>query len=592
MWYQYLFLSVASLIAIVLFAVVYSKTSKGKKKKISIFNFVIFGVLLASFFMFMPIHIVTGTELTWWPARAVILSIFNAVQIFALGSEFAVVTDSMSYCPDGLSGIYQIWVAIIFIVAPILTFGFVLSMFKNLSAQFRYRTNYFKDVYVFSELNEKSIALAKDLKKNNKKSVIVFTDVFEANEERSFELAEDARKIKAICFKKDLLAVGFQKHSPNAKITIFAIGENEEENLNQALKIIEQYRERDNTELFVFSTRIESELLINAADRGKVRVRRINEIQSLINRLLYDNGESIFTNSIENEDGVKEVSAVVIGMGRQGTEMVKALSWFGQMDGYHIEINAFDKDKLAEEKFVALAPELMAPEYNGALIDGEAQYKINIYSGYDVETISFAKKIQELKNTTYVFVTLGDDNINIQTAVNLRMLFKRIGIHPVIQAIVYNTQQKNALKGIRNFKGTEYDIEFIGDLESCYSENVILDSELVHEALQRHLGWGTEDEFWNFEYNYRSSVASAIHLHTRIKLGMPGANKKESELTEEEKLSIEDIEHRRWNAYMRSEGYVHAPERNDLAKQHHNLVNYSELSDKDKRKDSQVGTLS
>ncbi len=596
MWNTFFILSVASFFLITLFCILLNKTINGRKKGISIFKSLFAGVFVASLFMFMPVHIVSGPPFLTGAIRAILLSLFNSVQIFAMGTEFAVVTESISFCPDGLSGIYQAWVAFVFIFAPALTFSFVLSVLKNMSAQIKYLCCYFKDVYVFSELNERSIALATDLKKNNKKAVVLFSKVAESSEDKLYELTEAAKKTGAICFRKDVPAVRLKKHSPKTKISFFAIGDNETENLNLALNITEQYRDRENTDLYVFSTKIESELLLNAFEKGKVRVRRVNEIKSLINRLLYDRGEIIFENSFENTDGSKDIFAVIVGMGRHGTEMVKSLAWFGQMDGYHIEINAFDKDPLAEEKFVALAPELMAPEYNGARIDGEAQYAIRIHPDCDVESATFAKKIQQLKKATYVFVALGDDHINIQTAVNLRMLFERIGVHPVIQAVVYNTQQKNTLKGIKNFRGKEYDIEFIGDIESCYTEKVIIDSELEADALNRHLNWGTEDDFWNFEYNYRSSVASAIHLKTRIKLGIPGADKMDTELTDEERIRIENVEHRRWNAYMRSEGYVFSgsedpSSRNDLAKMHHNLVNYDELSDKDKRKDSRVGTL-
>ena len=43
------------------------------------------------------------------------------------------------------------------------------------------------------------------------------------------------------------------------------------------------------------------------------------------------------------------------------------------------------------------------------------------------------------------------------------------------------------------------------------------------------------------------------------------------------------LEHKRWNAHMRSEGYVFsgsedASSRNDLAKMHHNLVAFLHLS--------------
>ena len=63
-----------------------------------------------------------------------------------------------------------------------------------------------------------------------------------------------------------------------------------------------------------------------------------------------------------------------------------------------------------------------------------------------------------------------------------------------------------------------------------------------------------------------------------------------------ERDGIEQLEHRRWNAYMRSEGYVYSgspdkSSRNDLAKVHHNLIDFCGLSEEVKRKDSRVGTM-
>ena len=46
------------------------------------------------------------------------------------------------------------------------------------------------------------------------------------------------------------------------------------------------------------------------------------------------------------------------------------------------------------------------------------------------------------------------------------------------------------------------------------------------------------------------------------------------------------VEHIRWNAYMRTEGYIYAPQRYDLGKMHYNLVPVSELSNDDLRKDA------
>lgn len=594
MWITCFLISIICLILFASVTLLLKNSTLKKRRRLNLFYLMFAGVFLTAFFLFLPINSVTADATLLGRWRVFLLSVLNSMQMFAIDCDFGMVRESIVHCPDWLDTAYQAWVATLFVLAPIFTLGFVLSFFKNLSAHLKYLYAYFKDTYIFSELNDKSLVLANDIKSKNKKVLIVFTDVFEENEESTYELIEKAKKLGAICFKKDILVIDFKKHSSKKAISFFTIGSNEAENLNQSLKLIENYRNRSNTHIYVFSTKIESELLLTSIDKGEIKVRRINEVKSLVNRVLYERGEILFE-SAKDVDGTKLISAVVVGLGRHGTEMVKALSWFGQMNGYKLEINAFDKDPLAKEKFVALAPELMSPDYNGVVVDGEAQYKITVHPDTDVQTITFANEIAKLNNATYVIVALGNDDININTAVNLRMYFERLKIHPIIQAIVYNSQQKKALEGIKNYRGQEYDIEFIGDMESSYTESVIIDSELEEDALARHLKWGKEEEFWTYEYNYRSSMASAIHMKARIKCGIPGADKKEDELTDEERDIIEVLEHRRWNAYMRAEGYVFSgskdkSSRNDLAKMHHDLVDFSSLTEEEKRKDSKVGS--
>ena len=61
-----------------------------------------------------------------------------------------------------------------------------------------------------------------------------------------------------------------------------------------------------------------------------------------------------------------------------------------------------------------------------------------------------------------------------------------------------------------------YEIEFVGDIKTSYSREVILNSEVESKALERHLQWGKEESFWAYEYNNRSSIASAIHQKMKI----------------------------------------------------------------------------
>ena len=574
-------------------AALWLATHKQHRGMLDPLNVLFTGVLLSAVVLFVPAYFEAEPDGPFQFVKSLLFAIYSAIRLFAADGDYSVIYDSMG--SDGIAAWYLALAAVLMVLAPALTFGVVLSFFSNLSSAFRYLLCYFRDVYIFSELNEESLALAADLRKNHPDAALVFTDVFEPDEDHAYELREQAKDIGAILFKKDIQAVRFHFHDPRRNLWFFAMARDEGSNIDHALRLVEGYGDRRNTHLYVFSTSVEGEALLTAAHERTIKVRRVDEVQSLITRTLYDDGHVLFENALSEHDGTKAISAVVVGMGKHGTAMVKALSWFCQMDGYRVRINAFDRDPLAEERFSALCPELMDERYNGVYVDGEAQYYIRIHSGMEADTKTFADRILGMRDATYVLVALGDDALNIQTALRLRMLFERCGAKPVIQAIVQSSDKRQALEDLKNYRGQPYNIDFIGDLESSYAEKVIIDSELEEEALRRHLRWGAEKEFWGYEYNYRSSMALAIHARAKARCGIPGARKPEEEQTEQERLQLEVLEHRRWNAYMRSEGYVYSgsPDkrsRNDLGKMHHDLVSFDNLSEEDKRKDSRVGS--
>lgn len=569
---------------------------RNKKSRGQVFtpvNVLFGGVLLTAVVLFLPAYWNQEIESSFRGIKALAFSLYSAIRLFAADGDYEVILENIG--GGDLISLYLVLACVLQVMGPALTFGVVLSFFSNMSANLAYVLSYFKDTYIFSELNERSLTLAADLKKKDPAVAVVFTDVFEPSEDDSYELQERAREIGAICFKKDILVVPFGFHSKDKGLWFFAIAKDENDNVTHGLRLIELYGKRKNSNLYVFSTGAESEALLSSAHSGEMKVRRVDEVRSLINRSLYDEGHLLFTGDLPEVDGEKQITAVVVGMGKHGTAMVKALSWFCQMDGYRVDIHAFDQDELAEEKFAAQCPELLDPKHNGAFAPGDARYRIRIESGVHVETKTFADRIHGLKHASYVLVALGDDALNIRTAMQLRTLFEQCGVKPRIQAIVYSSERREALAGLCNFKGQKYDIDFIGDLESSYTVDVIIDSELEEDALRRHLRWGAESEFWGFEYNYRSSIALSIHTKAKQKQGIAGANKPEEELTAQERAALEDLEHRRWNAYMRSEGYIYSGStdkrtRNDLGKMHHDLVPYEALDDEEKRKDSKVAS--
>ena len=583
MWVTCFFLSFETWLLLTAFSFSINNSKIAVKYNFKLFNALVFGVVISSIVMFYPMNRATLDEGFGNSILAVFLSAFNTIQLFVVRYSFDNIKSGISFCPSQWETAYLIWAASLFVMAPVATFGFVLSFFHGVSLYLKYLGSFFRPVYAFSELNEKSLYLARDIRKNHAKAAIIFADTDHRDDDGNGELLNEARMIRAVCMKKDISLVNFELHSKKKPIRFFMISADEDENLIRSLKLIEKYKARAHTDLYLFSQKTTSEIIMSSVgDDNRIKIRRINEVRSMVYDTLNDEGARLFRNAVKGKDGVKTISAVIVGMGAHGTEMLKALSWFGQMDGYFIRINAFDKDPSAKEKFSAQAPGLMSEEHNGVRRDGEAQYRIDIHSGMEVETKPFFDAIGQITDATYVFVALGSDDRNIRTAVALRTHFERMGISPVIQSVVHDSQKKQMLKDVKNYKGQRYSIEWIGDLESSYSENVIMPSKLEKTALAIHLRYGEEETFWKYEYNYRSSMTSAIHMKARKTCGIPGADKPENELSEEEQTALGCLEHRRWNAYMRTEGYCYGEPRNDLGKVHPDLCSYQERKNKKK----------
>ena len=557
------------------------------------------GVFVSATSLFLPIYAENFQGDEAGGLKTLLIAIHNAIRLFIVDGEFNIIDENITGTLGNIWIPYSILAAILFVFAPILTFGAILSLVRNVYSYVAYIMVWFRDVYVFSELNDEANALARSIRENHPWCAIVYTDVFEDNDEASYERMQRARMMQAIFFKNDIEFIRFGAHSRRKRIIFLTIGHDEQENIRQSVNLIDKYKDRDNTELYVFSTGKEGELLLSDLDKGRIKVRRINERSAMITRYLYERGEVLFDEAATGQDGIRRINVVIAGLGQYGGEMLRTLAWFCQMDGYRITIDAYDLKRDVLDRFRAFCPELISPEHNGFFEPQEAGYLIRIHPMTDIGTASFLESVPKGEDgATFVFVALGSDEANMRAATELRVMYERMGLHPRIVTVVQSSHVNRALAGIRNFSGQPYDIEFIGGMDDVYSEKAIMDSELEKDALERHLRYGNdkkeeEEKFWKYEYNYRSSVATALHARVRIHCGMTGADKKKEDLTEQEERTMEMLEHRRWNAYMRSEGYVFSgstdpASRNNLARMHHDLVPYDVLTGEEQDKDSRV----
>ena len=602
-------------------------------------------------------------------ARALAVSVYDTLRLFGLEGDYPSLVNAAAEAGamlPALMPLYRVFIAVIFVVTPILTLGVVLSFLQDFLAYLRYMRGYFAKKYVFSQLNQKSVALANDLREKYPRAVIVFTNTISNTEDNTSELLESAKDLKAVIFKKDITSVRFGFHCRWKELSFICISETEEDNISDAVSLKDKYdRIGTNMNLYVFSTNAAGEMLLSNHGAEKMRVFRINDARRRVQNFLWEHGEEFFRDE-ETYPGVgdeviqkdylpkkrsefREINCVIVGLGKYGTELAKALLWYCQMDGYLFSLHIFDKDPDAEKRFTALCPEIMDKSINGKNLNREAYYDVTVHSGINVEGSEFADEIKKLYRTTHVFVMRGNDEDNIRTALQLRTLFEQMtnDINPKIRTVVYNKKLADRLQVATHWRRQKpYRIDFIWGLENSFTEEVLLAPAFEPTALLRHLKYGKlhdvvpelvgcaptetvrikarlarevareekrlarqrtgeENEplpqsdkrrcldamttFWQYEYNYNSSVASTIHR--KAKISVFPCTETEPALREEQDLwTLRVMEHSRWNTYMRTEGYVYTQimdenSRNDLGKKHHFIVGFDLLPEEQKEKD-------
>ena len=189
-WMVCLILAAAFFIGSAVLAYIKSKTRYKRGQLLDPLKILFLGVILAAVSLFVPVYINTFKTTQCGILETCLLSLHNVIRLFVVDGEFGFITDNLVDVPGHIYAGYTVLFAILFVTAPVLTFGFVLSFFKNASAYWRYITHYRTDAFIFSELSEKALAAVESIQ--SKDRLFVFTDVSEDDSEQVHELVEQA----------------------------------------------------------------------------------------------------------------------------------------------------------------------------------------------------------------------------------------------------------------------------------------------------------------------------------------------------------------------------------------------------------------
>ena len=520
-------------------------------------------------------------------ATALSAAVMNAAQLVTLNASYETLLPQASD-----------WTLFYFIplciLSPIVWGGVVLTLLESFSSWLAYRIfRLFVPVYFFSELTENSFMLAKSIKSaektRKKKCLCIFCDIHSGT---STELKEEAKDNAFLLFKNAETAyVKNPKHSQ----TFFELSENQDENLAHTRQLIDCYAEKyvnadfSAVKIYLFSEQEEAPLLLSSTDKKGIPVVLVNRHRFIANDLLFNH--PLYEVLSETE---KTMNVLIIGAGKIGTELLKTVLWCGQLGSeYPLKLTVIDKDAEAIKNTLQLGcPEFFNGEYNITFLQT------------DVTDHHFLHYLSEhCADANYVCICTGDDERNIQTALHVRAHYLRKDVtaskKPFIAVEVKNriknaivpeftakTRERLKKTELNSHKAMNYHLMAFGGDNQLYSTQ-IPNSPLEKLAMNVHFAYelafsegkaSEKDSRKNYyfnETNIRSDRANALHI--RYKLFLLGydikpaedssdAEKKESgelikalqKKIDTELLQLQKIEHERWNAFMRGEGWQSA----------------------------------
>ena len=548
------------------------------------------GVFLAAAVVSFPVML-SGEKIGF----ALAMSISHSIRMFVVDTG---VSDITSYLTAGTLGNlfypYKILACLLYLLAPIFTLTVVLRYFSNFFERFRLIMKKQHNLYVFSDLNLRSYEVALNLQRqsenNGRKIGIVFCHSNEKDGVNT-DLEEKARELNAIFVQGEMLYL--RLNSKKRYIAYFNISEYEDENVDNTLRMIDAMTRnvaessggkvnQKNISIYCYSTSAEAEILLDSTEKGELRVVLIDEVRDAVYEHLYQHPLYTHLTPLDKEER-KKISILIIGGGKTGKEFLKAAVWCGQMNEFDLEIHMIDiKGNLIRKQLEEECPELIGSRGN---------YNIHIHKGN-----IFSSKIEDyldtVKNISYCVAALGEDEDNIRAALWLRKYFylAEYKNQPFICAYIQSVRRREAVwqlhENTREGKNLYYNIIPFGNRGIYFGgqSDAAFMAEYLGLGVQAHYFRLTRESsekdrkyaiqnYYQKQSNRRSSIANGIHISSKLwELGygimrvprtreeyrlfkkciMPVEFKAETE-GRRERYYI--LEHERWMAYLRSEGW-------------------------------------
>lgn len=542
-------------------------------------------------------------------------SLIHALQSFSLDEGY---TDFITGGKQLMTGLfpkapfmavlYSVYASIQNVICPIaggaILFAILTTIFPRVKLWFLSLQRW-RPICYFSELNDTSLALAMSIRSSTgrySKALMVFTDVYtDSDDEDVSERIQKAKNIGSICLQDDISTISI---SGRKNKMFFLMDQNEVGNLQTLTCFTEekQYSKLDGSDqIYLFGHGDSDQMVVrNVRDTlseaiGEERLPKIIPVkgyQHLVYNLLRE--KPLFS-AVDRDRGDKRLKITIFGSGSIGTEMFLAVYWCGQLLDFELNVTVVSNE--AEDKFRSridhINPEIFRssePEdemlqiYSDSETPRSPVYFRFSYVCTDIQQDDLYKKITKEKakariiDSDYFVVALGSDEDNFETAdmlsrmVTLSKLKNTASTYmPVVAFVIYDDALNNTLK--RRASDSGYAVEMVpfGSMSETYNYSTVIfdgireSADTINDAYLKEICKTMTSEsslkkLYSDQYTYWANISKAIHIQYKaFSAGMDieayerAAKDPDSALANDARLAW--LEHRRWNAFMRSRGF-------------------------------------
>ncbi len=286
---------------------------------------------------------------------------------------------------------------------------------------------------------------------------------------------------------------------------------------------------------------------------------------------------------------VRELHVTILGAGSIAEEVFKTVYWCGQMAGIQLFIHVVARTAAElKERLENSCPEMLAGCESGSDIlkvfpgSGRTEFSPpyavcdDFIDDVDAERITDYPE-ELLKKTDYYVVALGSDEKNIYTTSELSRALRRRMLHtgqercPVIVPVIFDDQLAESVRKAEPQAGNAYILP-AGMLRERFSCRNVFMADLTDAAFgsSELYSMSKQEARVKDEYKYWANIARTVHAPyklfalggiSRVWLREPRARRYEGEAPafrpgDETDLVQAWMEHRRWNAYLRTQGFT------------------------------------